>query len=189
MMVVNPDIPESHILRGWFDSLHSVPTFKAQTTGPAGGGSRGNQYDREKAVTLAEIKERQNDLSDQAQDFSCRGTIVHIKTDSLAYPGCPKCSKKVLETHEGWRCEKCELSHEHPEYRYVFSMSVADYTGQLWIQGFNEAGIVIFDMPAGDMIRMKENDESAFNAALAKSLCKTYNFNCRAKQDTYNVIT
>lgn len=187
MMVANPDIPESHVLRGWFDSLQTPPTFKAQTTGAAGGLGRGVHYEREKAVTLAEIKERQNDLSDQAQDFSCRGTIVHIRTDNLAYPACPKCNKKVLQGNEGWRCEKCDLSYEHPEYRYVFSMSVADYTGQLWFQGFNEAGVVVFGISAGDMMQLKENDESAYNAILAKSLCKTYNFSCRAKQDTYNV--
>ena len=109
VMVVNPDIEESHILRGWFDSLNSVPAFKSQTSGAAGGAGRGSQYDREKAVTIAEIKERQSSLSDQAQEFSCRGTIVHIKADSLAYPACPKCSKKVTETHEGWRCEKVQL--------------------------------------------------------------------------------
>lgn len=67
------------------------------------------------------------------------------------------------------------------------SMSVADYSGQAWVQGFNEVGQQVFGMTANELLDLREKDESQFAVVLNKATCKTYNFSCRAKQDTYNV--
>ena len=60
-------------------------------------------------------------MSDKPDYFSLRASIMHIKADNILYPACPtpQCNKKVTETHEGWRCEKCDRCHEKPEYRSV----------------------------------------------------------------------
>ncbi|KAL5511367.1 STE23_2 [Sanghuangporus vaninii] len=189
-MAVNPDITEAHILRGWFDSLNAAPAFKSHS-GAAGIGSGSATFRRDQMLPLAQVRDSQIGMTDGGEQFSCRGTIVHIKTDNLYYPACPNdsCNRKIIETNEGWRCEKCDRSYKDPEYRYIMSMSVADYTGQLWLQGFNDVGLVVFGRPANELHDLKERDESAFNAAVAKSTCNTYNFNCRAKQDTYNETT
>jgi replication factor A1 len=44
---------------------------------------------------------------------------MHIKDTQLYYTSCPGegCQKKVIETDNGWRCEKCDRSYEAPEYR------------------------------------------------------------------------
>ncbi|KAI5119936.1 hypothetical protein M0805_002125 [Coniferiporia weirii] len=190
LMSVNPDIPEAHVLRGWFDSLSAVPAFKSQTNGVGGGGGS-SSFNRKEVRTLADVKESQIGMGDNAEYFSCRATIVHIKAENLSYPACPggNCSKKVVETNEGWRCEKCDRSYEKPEYRYIMSMSVADHTAQAWLQGFNDVGIAVFGMPANQLNELRERDDNAYNAVLAKANCNTYNFNCRAKQDTYNETT
>lgn len=43
----------------------------------------------------------------------------------------------------------------YTSYRYIFSMSVADYTGQAWMQGFNDVGLIIFGMPATEICQLK----------------------------------
>lgn len=39
--------------------------------------------------------------------------------------------------------------------RYAFSLAVADWSGQAWLQGFNNVGITLFGMPANDLVKMK----------------------------------
>lgn len=172
MMAINPDITEAHVLRGWyvtyiddishilklicrFDSLNNVPAFKSYSNGMSGGG--GGNFNRNEIRTLAEVKESQVGMGDTPENFSCRATIVHIKADNLSYPACPsdQCNKKVVETGEGWKCEKCDRSYSSPEYRYIMSMSVSDYSGQAWLQGFNDVGVSVFGMPANELNEMK----------------------------------
>ena len=77
----------------------------------------------------------------------------------------------------------------NPACRYMVSMSVADHTGQAWLQGFNDVGIVVFGCPADDLIALQKTDETAYLSAISKAAANTYNFTCRAKVDSYNVST
>ena len=38
---------------------------------------------------------------------------------------------------------------------YIMSLAVADYSGQAWLQGFNEIGVAIFNMSANDLLAIK----------------------------------
>lgn len=40
-------------------------------------------------------------------------------------------------------------------FSYIISMAVADYSGQAWLQGFNDIGQVIFGMTADQLIEIK----------------------------------
>jgi replication factor A1 len=35
------------------------------------------------------------------------------------------------------------------------SLAVADYSGQVWLQGFNEVGVAIFSMMANELLAIK----------------------------------
>jgi replication factor A1 len=39
--------------------------------------------------------------------------------------------------------------------RYIISLAVADWSGQAWLQGFNDAGLAVFGMPANDIVEVK----------------------------------
>jgi len=186
VMTSNPDIPEAHVLRGWFDATGSEQNFKSFSGATSSSGS--GTFRREELRTLESVKDSQLGMGDKQEYFSCRATILHIKHDNLSYPACQTegCNKKVIESHEGWRCEKCDRSFERPEHRYMVSMSVADYSGQAWLQGFNDVGNMVFGMTANELINYKENDETKYTAIIQKAVSASYNFTCRAKQDTYN---
>ncbi len=84
-------------------------------------------------------------------------------------------------------------------------MAVSDYSGQAWFSGFNDVGETIFGMPADELVdirvnfafhiyavtyahrRPQERDDSQFNQVVERAIGTTYNFACRAKQDSYNV--
>jgi len=39
--------------------------------------------------------------------------------------------------------------------RYIMSMAVADWSGQAWLQGFNDAGLVVFGKTANELHEIK----------------------------------
>lgn len=71
--------------------------------------------------------------------------------------------------------------------RYLSSISVADHTGQLWLQGFNDIGQALIGMSAAELHDLQENDQDKFTEAVGNALGKIWNLSCRAKQETYQV--
>ncbi|KAG8214733.1 hypothetical protein J3R82DRAFT_9821 [Butyriboletus roseoflavus] len=205
-MTISPDIEEAHLLRGWYDGIGAEKSFQSHSITSSSGGSSFGGFNRNEMRHLSDVKESQLGMSDKAEFFSARATVMHIKSENIAYPACPSqgCSKKVTDLGNGWRCEKCDRSFERPEYRYVLctrasaiemltrlaryvmSMAVADWSGQVWLQGFNDAGLAVFGKTADDVMEIKERNEPEYNALMVQSTGKTFNFSCRAKQDTYN---
>ncbi|KAK0441014.1 hypothetical protein EV421DRAFT_1813498 [Armillaria borealis] len=187
MMSVNPDMDEAFALRGWYDNEGQTSTFQAHSRGGAAGASGGG-FNRSQIRSLLEVKESEMGQSDKTEYFSTRATIMHIKSDNIAYPACQNesCNKKVVQNGDIWRCEKCEQNFDSPSYRYIISMAVADWSGQAWLNGFNEVGQMIFDMSADALMAKKNDDDAQFNAIMHRANGATYNFSCRAKQDSYN---
>ncbi|KAF8623485.1 hypothetical protein AX15_006268 [Amanita polypyramis BW_CC] len=186
-MYVNPDINDCFLLRGWYDSLAPGHSFASHSI-PFSGAASTTGFNRSEMMSLQDVKKSQLGMNDKADFFSAKATIMHIKSDNIWYPGCPtpSCTKKVMEINGNWRCEKCDQSFPKPEYRYIISLAAADWSGQAWLQGFNDVGVAIFGMSADDLVQIKENDEAKYNAILHRANCQTYNFVCRAKQDNYN---
>ncbi|KAF8651467.1 hypothetical protein AX16_004766 [Volvariella volvacea WC 439] len=189
IMQVNPDLTEGFSLKGWYDAAGTTQTFE-EYSGLGGGGGPAVGFNRNEACTITEIKHKEIS-ENKAEFFSTRATILHIKSENLSYPACPtpNCNKKVNEVHDGWRCEKCDKSFSAPEHRYIMSLAVADHTGQVWLQGFNDVGVAIFGMSANDLVDLRERDENAFNVVLHRANFNTFNFSCRAKVDSYNERT
>ncbi|KIJ69175.1 hypothetical protein HYDPIDRAFT_24028 [Hydnomerulius pinastri MD-312] len=187
-MTISPDIEEAHLLRGWYDGIGAEKSFQSHSNALSSGGASFSGFNRNEMRHLSDVKESQLGMSDKAEYFSARATVMHIKSENIAYPACPTqgCNKKVTEVNDGWRCEKCEKSFERPEYRYIMSMAVADWSGQAWLQGFNDAGLAVFEKTADEVMEIKERNEAEYSALMAQASGRTFNFSCRAKQDTYN---
>ncbi|KAH8998320.1 replication factor-a protein [Lactarius hatsudake] len=183
-VAVSPDIPEAHALEGWYLDGGAQTTFTPHSQARLSSGS-GGTINRNEMRTIFDIKEAQLGMSDKADFFSMRATVMHIKTNNLVYPACPtsQCFKKMTESHDGWRCEKCGCSYEKPEYRYIVSMAVGDHTGQLWLSGFNDVGNILFGMTGNEF---RAQDEANVNHIVHSATCNSYNFVCRAFQQSFN---
>ncbi len=59
----------------------------------------------------------------------------------------------------GWRCEKCDANFSAPSYRYILSFSVSDFSGQMWLQAFNDQAISLLGKTADEMVALKVLDE------------------------------
>ncbi|KAK1995464.1 replication factor-a protein 1 [Colletotrichum falcatum] len=183
-MSIDPDIPDAHRLKGWYDSSGRNDTFSNHNNMASMGNATGRK-DQDKSI----LQVKEENLGMEQQDyFNLKATIVYIKQDNFAYPACMNegCSKKVTDMGDGtWRCEKCDVSHPKPEYRYIMSVNVCDHTNQLWLSCFDDVGRVVMGMSADQLMALREEDETKMAQAFEEANCRKLNFRCRAKMDTF----
>ena len=184
-MAIDPDIPEAHKLKGWYDSQGRTDTF-ASHSNMASTGAAGGRQDQTK--TIGQVREENLGMSENPDYFSAKATIVYIKQDNFSYPACltDGCNKKVTDMGDGtWRCEKCDINHPKPEHRYIMSLNVNDHTGQLWLSCFDDVGRMVMGMTADSLMELKETDNAAMEKAFEDANCKTFIFKVRAKMDSF----
>ncbi|KAL7269589.1 Replication factor A protein 1 [Rhizina undulata] len=185
-MTADPDIDEAHRLKGWFDGQGRGETFSNhQSMGGPVGAATGR---KEVYKTLVQIKEENLGMGDNPDYFTTKATITYIKKENVSYPACLSegCNRKVVEIADGqWRCEKCGKTHSKPQHRYILAISCNDAFGQGWLNCFDDIGRLIIGRSADELYEVKCEDEQAFLDVLAKAICKTYVFGCRAKMDNY----
>lgn len=185
-MTVRPDVPQAHALEGWYANTGRDQKFSthAGVQGSAGPGEK--RADQTK--TVAGIKNEGLGMNEQADFFNVKASLQYIRQDNFAYPACLSegCSKKVVEHEPGqWRCERCDKTHDKPEYRYIMSISVSDHTGQIWLSCFDEVGRQIMGMSADELMEHKETDEKKAAEIFSEANCKTWTWKCLAKMDTF----
>lgn len=183
-MSVDPDIEESHRLKGWYDAQGRLDTFASHASASLGAASGRNDPFK----TVSEVRDEQLGMSDKPDFFSLKATVMFVKQENLCYPACLSegCNKKVLEVEaDQWRCERCEKTHSKAEYRYILSVNVSDHTGQLWLNCFDEVGRLIIGMAADQWMELKENDAKAAGDIVQNASCSMWNFRCKARLDTF----
>ena len=181
-MTVDPDIDDAHRLKGWYDASGRTDNYASH----ASMGTTTSSGRKEAYKTIAQIRDENIGMSDTAEYFSLKATVVYIKQDNPAYPACltEGCNKKVVEEDPGqWRCEKCNIVHPKPQYRYIISVNVSDHTGQLWLSCFDDTGRAIMGMSADQLMELREEDKAG--KAFEDANCQTFVFRCRAKMDTF----
>ncbi|GAA5921776.1 hypothetical protein JCM1841_001858 [Sporobolomyces salmonicolor] len=184
-IVIDPDIEEAHQLRGWYDTQGQNQSFAAHSNSMASGGG---SFKPDAFKTLRDVVDENLGMSDKPDFFATRATITYIKGDNMSYPACPtdRCNKKMSQEGDDlWRCEKCEMTYPAPQYRYILSLAVNDYTSQIWLSGFNEVGQEILGKTADEMQQLKDDDEQQFTAIITSALGKQFNFNVKAKADSF----
>ncbi|RAL05027.1 replication factor A subunit protein RFA1 [Aspergillus ibericus CBS 121593] len=184
-MAVDPDIEEAHKLKGWYDAQGRDENFSSHAS-LLGTATSTMKSDRFK--TIAQIREEQLGMSEEAVYFSLKATVIYIKQDNMSYPACLSegCNKKVTELDPGqWRCERCDKTHARPEYRYIMHVNVSDHTGQLWLSCFDDVGRSMMGTSANQLMELLQTDEKAAGDVFQDANCRTWNFRCRAKIDHF----
>ncbi|KAF9887566.1 Replication factor A protein 1 [Aspergillus nanangensis] len=184
-MTADPDIEEAHKLRGWYDAQGRDENFNshASLSNAATSTMKADNF-----KTVAQVREEQLGMSEEAVYFSLKATVIYIKQENVSYPACLSegCNKKVTELDPGqWRCERCDKTHPRPEYRYIMLINVSDHTGQLWLSCFDDVGRLMMGTSADQLTELRENDEKAAGELFQNANCRTWNFRCRAKIDHF----
>ncbi|PQQ08901.1 replication protein A 70 kDa DNA-binding subunit A [Prunus yedoensis var. nudiflora] len=141
-LFINPDIPDSHSLREWFDRGGKDTASVSISKDIVPGGSK-----NEIRKTVSQIKDEGLGRSDKPDWVTVKATISFIKTDSFCYTACPlmigdrQCNKKVSRSgNRGWQCDRCDQEFEECDYRYLLQAQIQDNTGLTWATAFQESG-------------------------------------------------
>ena len=105
LLQINPDLPQSHELRGWYEAEGSSITTTSLTTARtgAGGGDIGSNM-----KTFGETKKENLGMnSDKPEYYSASGYVTLLQKDKALYMACGNqndgrsCNKKVIyNTHQ-----------------------------------------------------------------------------------------
>ncbi|KAM6932268.1 replication protein A 70 kDa DNA-binding subunit isoform 2-T2 [Lycodopsis pacificus] len=182
-MMINPDIPEAHKLRGWYDEEGHAMDGQSVTEAKGGGGGNTNWK------TLSDVKTENLGHGDKADYYTCIATIVYLRKENCLYQACPSqdCNKKVVDQHNGmFRCEKCDKEFPNFKYRLILSANVADYADNQWVTCFQESAEAILGQNAAYLGQLKDSNEVAFDEIFQQANFNTFVFRSRVKLETYN---
>ncbi|TNN66085.1 Replication protein A DNA-binding subunit [Liparis tanakae] len=182
-MTINPDIPEAHKLRGWYDKEGHALDGQSLTEMKGSGGGATNWK------TLSDVKTEHLGHGEKADYYTCIATIVYLRKENCLYQACPSqdCNKKVVDQQNGmFRCEKCDKEFPNFKYRLILSANIADYADNQWVTCFQESAEAILGQNAAYMGQLKDSNEVAFDEVFQQANFNTFVFRSRVKLETYN---
>lgn len=186
---INPDIPEAHKLKGWFDQGGCEAEIKELSNQGMSGGASSGAVTTANWKPLDKLKDEQLGMTDKADYFSVKGTVLYTKKDNSMYMACAGegCNKKVIDQNDGeYRCEKCAKSYPNFNWRMILSINLADYCESTWATCFQETAEMILGCKAEELGNLKNDNNPKYDEYFSECVFKEFNFKLRAKMETYN---
>jgi len=195
-LVSNPDIPEGHRTRSWWEQTGQSVTLTNLSQQTTNGGGRAPAG---KLMSLDEVRRASERVLDQPELFgaTCRLALVQTKkqgeTQPLFYMACqePKegrglpCNRRVDESGFCATCSRAGKCAPRLNLRCRFS----DFGDSLWLTTFHEPAQRILAM-TGDEVKSIEHGEGGREALEAtvreKYFSQPFQITVRAKLDMYN---
>mmetsp|Transcript_17388 Transcript_17388/g.43308 ORF Transcript_17388/g.43308 Transcript_17388/m.43308 type:complete len:252 (-) Transcript_17388:359-1114(-) len=181
---VNPDIEDAHQLRAWYEKGGKNMKAESMTTSQT-------KRDAGPPKVIAQIA-AENLGMDKPDYFPLRGYITAVRHDQRDpwYPACPSegCNnRKVVQESDGmFACEHCNQRMQKPNYRYILSFCMSDFSGKQWLTAFNESAEQMLGANANDVQSLKETSLDEYNAIFRKVLLRPLTLKARAKSEDYN---
>lgn len=188
-LFINPDFPEAHSLREWFDRVGKDSASLSISKDIIPGGPR-----NEIRKAVSQIKDEGLGRSDKPDWITVRAAISFIKTDTFCYTACPlmigdrQCNKKVTRSgNTRWQCDRCNQEFEECDYRYLLQAQILDQTGLTWVTAFQEAGEEIMEYSAKELyfLKYEQQDDEKFGEIIKSRLFNQFVFRLKIKEELY----
>ncbi|KAH8354298.1 hypothetical protein KR084_006171 [Drosophila pseudotakahashii] len=186
IMKINPDIPEAHKLRGWFDN-GGGDNVANMVSARTGGGNFSTEW-----MTLKDARARNLGSGDKPDYFQCKAVVHIVKQENSFYRACPQsdCNKKVVdEGNDQYRCEKCNALFPNFKYRLLINMSIGDWTSNRWVSSFNEVGEQLLGHTSQEVGEALENDAAKAEQIFSALNFTSHIFKLRCKNEVFGDMT
>lgn len=189
-LYLNPDIPAAHDLKQWWQSQSLQGATQASSYGSSRLFPARRKHKAEAVKTIQEIKAL--DVSGGSAFVVVNATVAFIKYDisgNTYYRSCPNesCARKVVDVGGSYRCEMCNASYDHCQYRYVMSVRLIDHTDSLWATVFNDVGATLLGVPASEVADICENrsDQRALEEVMNRGLLHKWRLKLRVAEESW----
>ena len=177
MIEMNPDIPEAHRLKGWYEAGGKQQAFSSLSGASSGKSSM---------KFMSDIKDEQLGHGEKPDYFTTRCWVTFYKHDgTFCYVANPENKRKVVQQGDNWFDESLNKVIDNPERRYVLSLSASDHTGSNWFSAFNDEGIKLLGQTADQLNEWKENGDPRFEETFHNQIFRPYMLKARAKVETW----
>ncbi|KAF7723007.1 Replication factor A protein 1 [Apophysomyces ossiformis] len=187
-ITIEPNTAEARKLREWYTLYKSTTEFASFT-------EEYKAFERRRTevlITLSAAKKGGLGTGDRASTprlvdyFSTRVTVAFIRSESMAYPSCPDCVKKLVQDLNGWFCDRCNKPQVAPEWKYIPIFIVQDASSQAYMNCFDDIAQEMIGIPANQLMHLKATDRVAYQAKINDALFRTWILRVRAKTDAFN---
>ncbi|XP_065291671.2 replication protein A 70 kDa DNA-binding subunit [Dermacentor albipictus] len=188
MLQLNPDIPESHALMGWYSRegmLLQTRSLSTRSGGPMGGGNSNWK-------SIAQAKAEGLGKGDKPDYYSVKACVSIIRKENCLYKACPSenCNKKVVDLQNGYyRCEKCAQETMDFKWRLLVSANLTDFSDGQWVTCFGKEAEMLIGASAedlGDMYSKSSKEDCRYDDILNEVPFKPFIFRLRTKMEVYN---
>jgi replication factor A1 len=175
----DPDLPEAHILKGWYDREGQNATNVV---------SMSKTIDSNASNTFKYLSQiNMNSVpNDSTLYFNCRAVIVSTgRPQNSMYKSCGLngCSKKVRNESNGlYHCDKCGTDSQTFQWRIMLSVCMSDCTGHLWFNAFRKGSEEIIGLKVDELSQIFENDSNQYNSIICGLVYKKFLFRISATQ-------
>ncbi|CAN6469440.1 unnamed protein product [Victoria cruziana] len=187
-LFIDPDIPESQILKDWFETegKNSTSQSISKDVMPL--------YQNVTRKNVSQIKDEGLGRMGKPDWVTIKAALSYIKVDTFCYTACPlmvggrQCNRKVTKAAVGaWHCERCDQDFSECDYRYILQAQVQDHTGVTWVTAFQESGEEILGCSAKELYLLKyeTQDETRFGDIIKNALFRRYIFKLKIKEEVY----
>ena len=183
VLQLDPDIPEAHRLRGWFNTVGRNEEAKSISRAFGGAGGASGPW-----LTFKEAKDMELGFKGPEM-YTIKATVSLIRIENSLYKSCPtdSCKKKMIDqANDMYRCEKCDKEYPNFRYRLLASLSLADWTDNQWATAFSEEAEKILGITAQELGELQQNDNDAFLEKFGDATFKSFIFKIRVKSEVFS---
>ncbi|XP_015183898.1 PREDICTED: replication protein A 70 kDa DNA-binding subunit isoform X2 [Polistes dominula] len=182
VLQIDPDIPEAHKLRGWYNTIGMSDQAKSLSAFNSGG--MNGEW-----LSLLEAHNLINRNSNKTLVFLDKLIITLVKSENVAYKSCPVegCKKKMIDQANGmYRCEKCNKEYPSFKYRILANINFSDWINNQWVTAFNEEAEKVLNMTSQELGELQENNQEQFLEKLTDVTFKYFLVKLRMKVECFN---
>ncbi|KZC11216.1 Replication protein A 70 kDa DNA-binding subunit [Dufourea novaeangliae] len=183
VLQIDPDIPEAHRLRGWYNTVGRNEDMKSvsRTLG-SGGGASGP------LLTFKEAKDMELGFKG-TEMYTVKATVNMIRIENALYKSCPSenCKKKLIDqANDMYRCEKCDKEYPNYKYRVLASLSLADWTDNQWATAFSDEAEKILGLSSQELGELQQSDNEAYLDKFGDATFTSFIFKIRVKLEVFS---
>ncbi|RWS16997.1 Replication protein A DNA-binding subunit-like protein [Dinothrombium tinctorium] len=181
---IDPQLTEAYGLKGWYERMRDNMQITKLSVNSA-------TSDSGTWRTLNEVSVESISSNGGSLVFSAKATIVQVGRTQI-YMSCPTtgCKKKLVDMNNGfYKCDKCQRDFDNYSPRIILSLAISDSLNEVWISMFHDEAEKILGVNGGELMAMKDNDETQFDELMTSLNFKSFIFRLRSSIDHYKEET